>query len=414
MNKKISTGLCISITAVVAALTFIVTWTVSLGIYNSKTPGVDRRGVMNDKISEIDSYVRGNFSGKLSESSLLSGVMSGYLSGLSDVNARYYTAEENYRKKQLDSGSIVSTGITAAGDGSGYLVVSRVYKDSPADLAGIAAADTITGIDGIDLIQSNIDEKTAQSMLAGEEGTRVKIDYQHAGEAISKTVTRSVITIPTIYSVMLNEKIGYMRIPLFNDLSSERFTDVFDEMELRGASQLIIDLRGNGSMNYKPLRDILERLLPAGQYAAATYKNDISASFIETTLPDESNIQIAVLTDGNTAYAAELFACLLRDAKNAVFVGSVTAGKPWVVGHQDFKDGSGVEVTVATVKSVKSGDYSGVGLVPMYPVESSVTDTGDRTSSYDDIDGYKNIAADGSSAGIADLQLRKAVEILAG
>ena len=58
MNKKISLGIAISLIAIACAVTFVVTMTVSLNLYNDKIAGVQQREEINTRIQEIDSFVR--------------------------------------------------------------------------------------------------------------------------------------------------------------------------------------------------------------------------------------------------------------------------------------------------------------------------------------------------------------------
>ena len=150
MNKRISLGVAISLIAIGCAITFVLTWTVSLNIYNSKISSADKYEGVYEKLREIDAVVKNNYIdiGSISEEAIENGIINGYVSGIGDKYASYLDAN-NYYELQQNSGGVVSgAGLVAQPDGSGYLVVTKVYTNSSAHLNGIKAGDVITEIDG--------------------------------------------------------------------------------------------------------------------------------------------------------------------------------------------------------------------------------------------------------------------------
>ena len=81
MNKKVSLGVTISLIAVACAITFVLTMTVSLNMYNSMVAGIQERETINAKIKEVDTFVRSSSIYKLDENELITGIANGYISG---------------------------------------------------------------------------------------------------------------------------------------------------------------------------------------------------------------------------------------------------------------------------------------------------------------------------------------------
>lgn len=133
MNKKVSLGVMISLIAVACAITFVLTMTVSLNMYNSMVAGIQERETINAKIKEIDTFVRSSSIYKPNENTLITGIANGYISGTSDKYAKYYTADEYYKLQQLQSGVIIGTGIETVVNGD-YLEVTNVYEGSSAEV----------------------------------------------------------------------------------------------------------------------------------------------------------------------------------------------------------------------------------------------------------------------------------------
>lgn len=185
MNKKVSLGVTISLIAVACAITFVLTMTVSLNMYNSMVAGIQERETINAKIKEVDTFVRSSSIYKLDENELITGIANGYISGTSDKYAKYYTSDEYYKLQQIQSGVIIGTGVETAVNGD-YLEVTDVYEGSSADVEEITKGCMITAIDGKSILETGAE--AAQSKLDGDEGTKLNVTFS-TPDGNEKTVT---------------------------------------------------------------------------------------------------------------------------------------------------------------------------------------------------------------------------------
>ena len=119
MNKKISLGIAISLVAIGCAITFVLTWTVSLNIYNSKLGTSEKYEGVYAKLREIDTTVRQNYIGSVSDDSLENATINGYISGIGDKYASYIAPSAYYELQQTQSGVILGAGFEAEEDTSG-------------------------------------------------------------------------------------------------------------------------------------------------------------------------------------------------------------------------------------------------------------------------------------------------------
>lgn len=108
-----------------------------MNLFNVKMTDITEREKMYSSLSEVDLYVRENYYGTIDEKALQEAIAQGYMSGIKDGNARYYTAEEYETYTQSSSGKYIGIGVVTEPDASGYIYVKEVYPDSPAELAGI-------------------------------------------------------------------------------------------------------------------------------------------------------------------------------------------------------------------------------------------------------------------------------------
>ena len=359
-------GVAISLVAIGCAITFVLTWTISLKIYNGKLVSSDTYEGMYAKLREIDATVRNNYinSGSVSDEQIANSVINGYVAGIGDKYASYMAAESYYELQQTNSGIIMNAGFDAEEDGSGYLLVTTVYRGSSAELNGVEVGDVITEIDGKNLL--SMEAGTAAGKLSGEIGTRIALKLLRDGEEVSVNLIRQQLEIESVTSKVINGSVGYIKITAFNGKTAEQFAEHLNTLTEADVKALIIDVRQNGGGLVSSLKPILNVELP-----------------------------IAILVDGGTASASELFAVALRDECGAVLVGTQTYGKAVMQNTFEFPDGSAVTISTAKVYPSKSESYDGVGLKPDYLAELPAG------------------AAPGSLSDDMDSQLQKAIEVIA-
>ena len=366
MNKKVSLGVTISLIAVACAITFVLTMTVSLNMYNSMVAGIQERETINAKIKEVDTFVRSSSIYKLDENELITGIANGYISGTNDKYAKYYTADEYYKLQQIQSGVIIGTGVETAVNGD-YLEVTDVYEGSSAEVEEITKGCMITAIDGKSILETGAAE--AQSKLDGDEGTKLTVTFS-TPDGTEKTVTlvRQSIKLTSVKGELI-DGYAYIKIYTFNDTTDDRFLQLIDEYEAQSVLGYIFDVRDVTDGITEPLKAMLNRVLPKATVATQVDANGKDTPFIETDGSSSLDKPITVLTNGNTACLAEVFAVGLRDFAKASIIGSATAGKSQLQTTQSFKDGSAVSISTATIIPTESDDFSDAGIKPDYTVD---------------------------------------------
>lgn len=368
MNKKISLGLAISLIAIAAAVTFILTSFFSLQSFNKMVVDVNEKAKKYNSLQILDSYVRENYYSDIDEESLNDGILKGYVNGLDDKYSRYLTAEEYQEEQSEDSGELVGLGLTLTEDESGYIRIVEIMADSPVLDSGLRAGDIITFVDGNDVLTEGFNESI--EALKGQEGTNVSITVRRDGVDTDYIFTRRAMKVQTAEGEMMSGYVGYIRISGFKKNTSEQFISELERLISNGAKGFIFDLRGNGGGLVSSLEECVDPLLPEGVVATAEYKDGHSETLVYS---DESEIDVpmVVLVNEKTASAAELFAASLRDFGKAQLVGTQTYGKGVMQTTAEFDDGSAVVLTVAEYKTAYSDCYDGIGLTPEYIVDEN-------------------------------------------
>lgn len=341
-----------------------------------------------------------------------------------DPYAEYFTAEEyaDYRA-DLEGvfcgiGVVVDNVYTDSGDPAIRLLT--VFSGSGAEVAGMRAGDLIVAVDG-ESVSALGGATAAMDRIRGEEGTTVTLTALRDGERQEYTVTRGDCQKQTVFWNLLDladgRKIAYIRITAFNRVTLDEFVTAVEAAEAANASGLVFDLRYNGGGYLDTVAEMLAYLLPDGdishiRYGTETLKSgdytiraedgkmmnvlasdgtatEVRSSLTPEKISHEVHVPMAVLVNGSTASAAELFTSALRDyAANdeaypdfpeVTIVGSNTYGKGCMQKPFMLSDGSYLKVTVALYNPPSGVNYHGHGIAPTddYATEANDTRVGD-------------------------------------
>ena len=382
MSKKVSLGVAATVTLIAMAVTFSMTMTVSMNMFNNTVSSVKNKERMYNKLSEVDRYVRANEYFDINDDTLNDTIASGYMLGISDRYARYYSAKAYSERVGLANGRLMGIGVSVVKDpSSGYARIIRVYDNTPATNVGLEVGGFITAI-GNTSTRSMSDTATMTSALLGEEGSTVNIKYlTPLREEQSFEIIHANYTTPSISTVRLMDNgVGYLRIDSFTSGTAVEFRNAVNSLTNQGATSLIFDLRDNSGENLNAALVATDYCVPSGLIAQS---QDKGGNVTDLRMSDENEITLPMvcLVNGSTASGAELFANALRKMAGATIVGSTTAGKGVLLSDpQSLSDGSAVVITVGILLDNEGKNWNGTGLTP--DVDASLTN--DEQSSYYD------------------------------
>lgn len=382
MSKKVSLGVAATVTLIAMAVTFSMTMTVSMNMFNNTVSSVKNKERMYNKLSEVDRYVRANEYFDINDDTLNDTIASGYMLGISDRYARYYSAKAYSERVGLANGRLMGIGVAVVKDpSSGYARIIRVYDNTPATNVGLEVGGFITAI-GDTSTRSMSDAAAMTSALLGEEGSIVSIKYlTPLREEQSFEIAHANYTTPSISTVRLMDNgVGYLRIDSFTSGTAVEFRNAVNSLTNQGATSLIFDLRDNSGENLNAALVATDYCVPSGLIAQS---QDKGGNVTDLRMSDENEITLPMvcLVNGSTASGAELFANALRKMAGATIVGSTTAGKGVLLSDpQSLSDGSAVVITVGILLDNEGKNWNGTGLTP--DVDASLTN--DEQSSYYD------------------------------
>lgn len=319
---------------------------------------------VQEKLTEIEDLMNDYFLDELDEEQIETWLYKGAVAGLGDPYAAYYTVEEYQSLRDSTNGSYCGIGVEISQNiNTGLVTVARVFEDSPAMEAGLKPGDILYTVGDTEV--TGMDLTMIVSRIKGEENTEVNISVAREGEEdyLEFLVQRRTIEIQTVGSVMLEDQIGYISISSFDDVTTDQFIKALDDLEAQGLKGLIVDLRNNGGGLVSSVCAILDRLLPEG---LIVYTEDKYGNREEETSDAEHYFDkpLAVLVNGNSASASEIFAGAVKDYEIGTLVGTTTYGKGIVQKIYPLHDGTAVKLTVSKYYTPKGNNIHEIGIEP--------------------------------------------------
>lgn len=363
MKKRFGILTVIVVVILVASTTLSITAGYMRSKYDKVSENLQAQEKTFEKMSEINKLLRERYIGQLDETDINNGVASGMVKGLGDAYAKYYSIEEYSRYKDEKQGKVTGFGMSVVEDTDGYMKIVRVVSGSPAADAGLKKGDVIVEIGGESTAKLGFSDACAA--LVGEEGTseQFAIKRPNRTKKITCSLTRAVISVPSVEGEIIAGDVGYIKIYTFDATTEKEFSDTLDKLIEKGAAAFLFDVRQNSTGDIDVAAKVLDILLPEGPIMYKIYSDSAEA---EKVMSDEASVDMpmAVVMDENTALGAELFACALSDYYKATLVGTNTFGKGTIQQMFPLSDRSAVSISVAYFNPPYSENFEGTGVTP--------------------------------------------------
>lgn len=380
-NKEFKKGIAIGVAA-----TLVVTGAVFTSYQKVLFP---KGNALSDvktvqKLNYLEELIDEEYLDEKDESSLREGLYAGLLAGLKDPYSTYYTAEQYKELNTSNEGSYVGIGAVLQKDDTGGAKIIQLYEGGPGEQAGLKKGDVIKAVDGADVT----DKETSDiaSMVRDSEKASVTLTIQRENEEKTRDVKVEIrdVEIQTVSHEMLSGDTGYIRISEFSEVTSEQYKKAFADLKDQGMKKLVVDLRDNPGGLLTAVCGVLRQILPEG---LIVYTEDKNGKREEETCDGKNKLDmpLAVLVNGNSASASEIFAGAVKDYGIGTIVGTTTYGKGVVQTIQPLTDGSAVKITIAKYFTPKGNDINKKGITPDVEAELSgdITDWTELTHKED-------------------------------
>ena len=311
------------------------------------------------------------YSDEIDKDALRESLIKGYVEGLGDPYTVYYDEEETKSLLESTSGEFGGIGVgISQNQETGVITFTTVYEGSPGEAAGLKDGDILYKVDGEDITSQDLDLDQIVSRIRGEKGTTVEITILRGDDLkeYTYTVTRDIIEVETVYYEMKEDQIGYIAVSRIEKVTSHQFEEALEDLKSQGMKSLVIDLRNNPGGNLSTVCEMLDLILPKGTivYTEDKYGNR------DTYSSDEEHkleIPMAVLINGNSASASEIFAGAIQDYGVGTLVGTTSYGKGIVQNLYQITDGTCLKVTTSEYFTPNGRNIHGIGIEPDIKVE---------------------------------------------
>lgn len=322
------------------------------------------------KLKQLDFFVSNYFYGEIDTNKINDLIIKGYVSGLDDRYANYYSVEETTERSNNLSGKGHGIGIIVVKHpDSENIYIKNVYENAPAFEAGIKSGDCIVAVDGKAVEDMGYSE--AVDFILRDVGEKMTLDILRDGNVFKTEVTCTQFAAQTVFSKMLENNYGYVQITAFNGETALQFENAVNQLEANGAKALIFDVRGNGGGTVDAVCEMVDFICPEGNIMTVRYSND-NTEVIGKSDREEINLPMVVLTNGATASASELFTASVKDFGKGISIGSKTYGKGVMQTTYNFTDGSSVVFTVAEFLPHSEESFNSKGIEP--DIQVALTD----------------------------------------
>lgn len=357
--------------AVCAGITMVVCFGVGGGPVMISNDVYEHYQELDDRYSKVNAIYDTVMEGYYIEpntTDLEDGMCKGLMSGLNDPYSAYMTEEEYETWMESVTGEFEGIGISFTTDENGNYVIVSVFKDSPAEKAGLEEGDFILAADG--KTYPTMDALSAA--IKGKRGTEVTVTYERDGKPHDVKITRDKIEETSVESEMLDNNIGYIAISSFAENTAEEFRVELDSMESKGVDGLIVDLRNNGGGMVNTCQEIADMLL--GECKIVSMENRAGEESVLNSDADMTELPYVILVNENSASASEILAGAVKDNTDNPLVGVTTFGKGIVQTSGQMEDGSALEMTTMQYFSPNGNKIHKKGVKPDYVVENTETE----------------------------------------
>ena len=367
IERKKKRNLVIIVVAVLLAFfsgTFFGIWTnVGRSVIQNNSQTQDRFDTIYNTM--LNNWYFGKDIENLSEE-LMTKALMGMTGFESDPNTSYMSSSEMENFTNSIEMGYVGIGVQYR-TMDGQNIVERVFRDSPAEKAGVLPGDIFFEVDHQSL--EGLSSEEISNMVKGEAGTEVVISFLRQGEIITLTIIRGEVH-NSAFGYMLEDEVGYLEISQFGTTTSTEVEAYLQDLISKGATKLIIDLRGNGGGYLVSVVNICSFFLEADSVILIQEDRNGRYSYSKANKGNKYDFEeIVILVNENTASAAEVMTAALHDNIGVKVVGVTTYGKGTVQVPLTFSDGSALKYTTSEWLTPLEEKIHNMGITPDYIVE---------------------------------------------
>ena len=269
----------------------------------------------------------------------------GLVKELNDPYTELFTPKQLEEFSRNTNGRYAGIGMQIVKSGD-YVVVDKVFPNSPAEGGGVQEGDKIMIIDTTNARGFNTQQ--VQNKLLGPIGTPVNVTFGRigVGQPIKMGFKRAEIHVPAVpYTMMIDDRTGYIPLTRFSEQTTEDIANSVMDLRKKGAKGIVIDLRGNPGGILDEAFAMSNLFLPKGKELLSVRGRGEFQKFVAERDPLAPDVPLVVLVDGGSASASEIVAGALQDYDRALVLGTTSFGKGLVQSVYNLDGGYALKIT---------------------------------------------------------------------
>ena len=351
----------------------------TVSMIEAKTPGNSKKYEQLGMFTKVLQLLEASYVEEVDIQKLIYGGIKGMLQEL-DPHSAFLNPSDYKDMKESTMGEFGGLGIEITKKDNVITVISPI-EDTPAWNAGIKSMDKIIKIN--DEFTTDMDLQTAVSKMRGSPGTKVKISISRDGrqKPIDFNITRKIIKIVPVKSMMLPNNYGYFRISTFNENTlrslKKKIAKLKKQTKNKNFNGILIDLRNNSGGLLDQAVSVSNLFIDKGIIVSVKGR-EADKKIVEYAKPDSgkiTNVPIVVLVNQGSASASEIVAGAIQDSKRGIITGQKTFGKGSVQTLVELDDKSAIKYTMAKYYTPSGKSIQATGITPdieILPVDPTV------------------------------------------
>lgn len=366
INKTVEFSL-LEVIIIVLITGIVVSITSGLIVYNN----YDKINVKEQTITDSDykefvenyNLILNNYVEEIDGKSLLDAAIAGMYAALGDGYSAYLTESDTLDLEEQLNGEYTGIGVEirtdVLEDGSYQTVINKIFKDTPAERAGLRVGDILLKVDDVQVESA---QHVADTIKRGNKDT-YNITYKRDGVEATIPLTREKVFINSVETETF-DNIGYIKLDTFSSTTKDQIVKALDSFDKK-VNSLIIDVRNNTGGYLSAAEEVADLFVEKGKniYQLKDRSGNISEYKAEHGVHRKFN-KIAVLINNGSASASEILALALKESAGAKLVGTTSFGKGTVQDTKQLSSGAMVKVTTSYWLSPKGNSINNVGIKP--------------------------------------------------
>lgn len=371
VNKNVNFSL-LEVIIIILVTGIVVSIAIGLIVYNNYDKiSKNKSERYSSEVKEfVDSYnhIIDSYIDEVDKSKLIDAAISGMYTFLNDEYSIYMNSDATESLNEQLDGTYDGIGIEMTMNKDGVIYITQVFKDTPAEEAGLMPNDILVALDG-EKLEGKTSSDLANAIKKGTKST-FKLTYKRGDTEKTVTVSKKHVYIDSVKSKTY-DNVGYINITTFSATTKEQVVKVLDSFD-KNIDSVVIDLRDNTGGYLNAAYDVSELFLKKGKvvYQLKNRENKITKYTAKIGEYRGFN-KITVIINSSTASASEILALALKESAGAKIVGVKSYGKGTVQETSKLKSGSMVKYTTAYWLSPNGNSINKIGITPDYIEEEN-------------------------------------------